>query len=364
MNVSGLFARFAVLAALAAIVGGCAGPQKMVHEQRRFFWPPLPERPRIEWVKSYYSQLDFPKTGMRQFMAGIAGDEEPISFMKPLDIKSNGKGKIYVSDAGVQGVFVYDLAKSDVHMLGKENSSGLFKQVIGVAVDSADNVYVSDAEKNLVLAFTADEKPLRTIELGPHVLKGGGLTIDNQRSRLYVADTKGHRIVAFGLDGKHLFSFGQRGDADASFNYPIDVDVNSKGDIIVADSMNARVQIFDSEGKFLRKFGRRGDGLGDFQIIKAVAVDSDDNIYVTDGKGHKVEIFSAGGDYLLSVGGLYSVHATGKEAPGGFLIPQGIDIDNNDAIYVVDQLNRRFQVFQYLSDRFLKANPIPGVELK
>lgn len=358
--------KFKQLGKVVAIVGmvvffaGCAAQQPQT--ARRFFWPPLPERPRIEWLKAYYSQQDFPKSGFSKFLQTIAGEEDAFSFNKPLDIKSNGKGKVYVTDAGLQGVVVYDMVKHDVHMLGRDEAAGMFRQVVGVTVDDVDNIYVSDAEKNLVLVFTPDEKPLRTINLADHVVKGGGLAIDVKRQRLFVVDTRGHKIVVFDLAGKYLFSFGQRGDADGSFNYPIDVEVNSKGEVVVADSMNARIQIFDSEGKFLRKFGRRGDGPGDFQIIKAVAIDSDDNIYITDGKGHKLEIYSTNGDYLLTVGGLYSVLQTGKEAPGGFLIPQGVDIDRNDTIYVVDQLNRRFQVFQYISDRFLREHPIPGYE--
>lgn len=359
--------KFKQLRKLAGVVGmvmlfaGCATQQQVT---RHFYWPPLPERPRIEWLKAYYSQQDFPKSSFDKFLTGIAGEEESLSFNKPLDIKSNGKGTVYVTDAGLQGVVVYDLVNHDVHMLGRDDAPGLFRQVAGVTVDDVGNIYASDAEKNLVLVFTPDEKPLRTINLAGHVVRGGGLAIDAKRQHLYVVDTRGHKIVVFDLGGKYLFSFGKRGDGDGMFNYPVDAKLDSKGELVVADAMNARIQIFDADGKFLRKFGQRGDGPGDFQIIKAVAIDSDNDIYVTDGKGNKLEIYSTNGDYLLTVGGLYSVLQTGKEAPGGFLIPQGIDIDRNDTIYVVDQLNRRFQVFQYISDRYLREHPIPGIELK
>ena len=94
--------------------------------------------------------------------------------------------------------------------------------------------------------------------------------------------------------------------------------------------------------------------------MKGVAVDSEDHIYVTEGKGHKLIIFGTNGEYLLTVGGLYSAITTGKQAPGGFVIPQGVFIDDKDVIYVVDQLNRRFQMFQYISDDFLRRNPIQG----
>ena len=54
MNARRLVTRLFVLALLALLAAGCATTQ--VQEQRRFFWPPLPERPRIEWLKAYYSQ--------------------------------------------------------------------------------------------------------------------------------------------------------------------------------------------------------------------------------------------------------------------------------------------------------------------
>ena len=341
------------------LLAGCAAEQQ---EVRHFYWPQLPERPRIEWKKAYSSQLDFPKTGFQAFVDAIAGSDEPIRFVKPVDIKSNGEGKVYISDPGAGVVYVYDLVKGEVHLLGGEDAIGQFKNPIGLTIDDNLNIYVSDQEKLMILVFDRDEKPLRAIPLQGIVGRPTGLAFDAQRKRLYVVDIKNHKVCVFSPDGKLITTIGKGGSGDGEFNFPTSVAINHKGEIVVADSMNARVQIFDADGKFLRKFGRRGDGLGEFQIIKSVAVDSDDNIYVTEGKGNNMLIFDTTGQFLMSVGGLYSVLGTGKDAPGGFLIPQGIDIDKHDTIYVVDQLNKRFQVFQYISDSYLKANPIPGYE--
>ncbi|MBT0653772.1 6-bladed beta-propeller [Geomobilimonas luticola] len=339
------------------LLAGCAAEQQ---EVRKFYWPQLPERPRIEWKKAYSSQLDFPRSGFKAFVSAIAGTEDPILFSKPVDIKSNGEGKVYVSDPMAGVVYVYDMVEGTVHLLGGEDAVGQFKNPVGLTLDGSLNIYVSDQEKLMILVFDRNEKPLRAIPLQGVLGRPTGMAFDKQRNRLYVVDIKDHRIGVFSPEGTLLSTIGKRGDEDGDLNFPTAVAVNSKGEIIVADSMNARIQIFDAEGKFLRKFGRRGDGPSDFQIVKGVAVDSDDNIYVTEGKGHKMLIFSTNGDFLLLVGGLYSVLGSGKAAPGGFLIPQGIDIDKNDTIYVVDQLNKRFQVFQYLSDRYLQANPVPG----
>lgn len=358
MNVLKLIRRFVGAAVLCALCAGCAGQQ--VREERRYFWPPLPERPRIEWLGAYSSQNDFPKQGFASFMAAIAGEEQAMSLTKPLDVYADGQDRIYVADPGLRGVVVFNMKERSVSMLGGPQAANQFNTPVSVTGDSQGNIYVSDAEKGGILIFDRFEVPRRFIDTKAAVKRNTDIAVDEKGQRILVVDAREHRIAILDMQGGLLSAFGKRGIEDGEFNFPVAVAINHKGEIIVGDAMNARVQIFDQDGKFLRKFGRRGDGPADFQIMKGVAVDSEDHIYVTEGKGHKLIIFGTNGEYLLTVGGLYSAITTGKQAPGGFVIPQGVFIDDKDVIYVVDQLNRRFQVFQYISDDFLKRNPIPG----
>ena len=353
--------RFIVVAAMTALVAGCAGQQ--VKSEQRFFWPPLPERPRVEWLGAYSDQNDFPKEGFAAFMEKVVGESsEAMSLTKPVDIYSDGKGKVFVADPGLQGVMVFDMIEKQTAMLGGENASIQFTSPVAVTGDSQGLIYVSDSAKGRILVFDSKGNSRRVVDTAPHVKRTGSVALDEKRQRMLVVDTREHRIVVLDMQGNFITTIGKRGGEDGEFNFPVAITLNHKDEIIVADAMNARVQIFDKDGKFLRKFGQRGDGPADFQIIKGVAVDSEDHIYVTEGKGHKLVIFGTNGEYLLTVGGLYSSVTTGKRAPGGFVIPQGISIDDKDVIYVVDQLNRRFQVFQYISDAFLGRNPIPGLQ--
>lgn len=354
-----IISRFIVVAAMAALFAGCAGQQV---KTERYFWPPLPDRPRLEWLGSYSSQNDFPKEGFAAFMEKIVGGEVGINLTKPVDIYSDGKGMVYVADPGLRGVAVFNMTDRQMALLGGENASTQFTTPVSVTGDSQGQIYVADADKGRILIFDSNGNLRRFIDTKPHVQRNGGVALDEKRQRMLVVDTREHRIVVLDPQGNLITSFGKRGSGDGEFNFPVAVTLNHQGEIIVADAMNARIQIFDNDGKFLRKFGRRGDGPADFQIIKGVAVDSEDHIYVTEGKGHKLIIFGTNGEYLLTVGGLYSSITSGKLAPGGFVIPQGIYIDDKDVVYVVDQLNRRFQVFQYISDSFLGRNPIPGIQ--
>lgn len=347
----------------ASFLGGCATTTQEV-QKRRYFFPRLPERPRLEWLNAYSDQNDFPKKGMGSFLANVVGEESGIALESPLDIKASPDGRVFVADTALPGVAIFDLKNKEVRLLGGTKGLQLFVRPTNLALDDSGNLYVLDVDRKMITVFDKAEKPLREIAYADTMKSGGALAWDRLRKRLVCVDVRGDKIYFLTPEGKLLGSFGKPGDMDGELNRASAVTVNSKGEVIVVDAFNARIQIFDGDGKFLRKFGVRGDNPGEFQQIKSAAVDSEDHIYVTDGKGNKVDIFTANGEYLLTFGARASVVLTGRNVPYGFLIPQGIDIDADNVIYVVDSMNKRFHVIQYLSDDFIRKNPIPGFELK
>lgn len=342
----------AVLAslALAFIMSGCATEQ--VQTGRRYVWPRPPDSPRIEWLKSYYSQDDFPKSTWIRIVEILFGKDEPLAFDKPIDIKSDGKGKVFITDISLAAIFVYDLNKQIVEKWskGSDVEKSLAITPYYLDIDRLGNIYTVGTTLKTIYVLNSLGGVVNRIDFSKEVKAPAGIMVDDDKGRIYLVDTGGGKVVVYDLSGKHLFSFGKPGEEKGEFNRPSPIAMNRKGEIIVGDVMNARVQIFDRDGKFLRKFGQRGDGAADFQIIKGLSVDSDNNVYVTDGKANQIKIFSDKGDFLLSLGTAYSVTKTMKEAPGGFLLPQGIHIDEKDTIYVADQANMRFQIFKYLKD--------------
>lgn len=346
--------KYLIASAFVLLVCGCA---ETVPSKTRYFWPRLPDRPRVEWLGAYGSQLDLPATSGRKFKRVLVGEDAPISFATPMDIKSDGKGRVFVADPGGPAVYVYDTSLNEVRFFPRRRDEVRLRQPISIALDEDGSLYVADRWLGIVLVYGPDEEFRGIISFKGRVGKLVAIAVDKERKRLLVADTSDHRIKVFSLDGEFRFQFGGQGEGDGQFNYPIAINVNRAGEILVADAMNARIQVFDGSGVFQRKFGKRGSGIGDFQLIKGVATDSDGNVYVTDGRTHRVLIFSKEGEFLLPLGGMYSI-STRKVAPGGFVVPQGIDVDQNDTIYVVDQMNRRFQVFQYLTEEYLRRHPL------
>ncbi|NVN99868.1 MAG: 6-bladed beta-propeller [Geobacteraceae bacterium] len=347
------FSKYRLLALVASVLflSGCATGQP--ESTRRYVFPRPPDPPKIEWIKSYYSQQDFPKTGFESFMETLFGETRPIAFEKPIDIKSNGKGVVYVTDIVTNSIHVYDLVNNKVTLWTKnsDNEKALQIDPVYLSLDSAGLIYTVGKGESSIYVLDPTGVVVKKIDFSGKVKEVGGICVDDPRGRIYLVDVKGGKIEVFTKAGAHLLTFGKQGDGNGELNRPFPIAVNSKGEIIVGDVMNGRVQIFDGDGKFLRKFGQRGDANAEFQIIKGLSVDSDDNVYVTDGKANQIKIYNTNGEFLLGLGTAFSVSISKRESPGGFLLPQGIFIDKNDMIYVADQANMRFQIFKYLKDK-------------
>lgn len=328
-----------------------------VVQQERYFWPPPPNTPKIEWLKAYSSQLDIDKSSGQRFVTALVGDDQPISLIKPIEVKSVPElERIYVSDLGRSAVLVFDNGQHELRQLETPDGVAPLNHPLSIVVDRQNTIYVLERRSASIYVFDSDEKFQRLIKLKPLSISNPvTMAIDRNSERLYVADAASRTVVGLGLDGRFINKIGSGGEGSGQFNLPVSVAVNSRGQLIIADAFGANVQIFDADGKYLRTFGQRGDSSGDFQLIKSVAVDSEDNIYVVDGRMHNISIFNQQGQLLLVLGGYYAVSLSGKLAPGGFSVPIGMDIDSSDKIYVVDQLNARVQVFQYLSEKYQRS---------
>ncbi|HRN96619.1 MAG TPA: hypothetical protein PLD54_04185, partial [Candidatus Levybacteria bacterium] len=114
-----------------------------------------------------------------------------------------------------------------------------------------------------------------------------GVAIDSA-GNIYVSDAQNDRIQKFDADGNFILQWGSEGTANGQFQEPTGIAVNSFDEVIVADLSNHRVQIFDTNGNYIRTIGVGLCELnvpGDFCTPWGVAVDVSDNIYISVGSG-------------------------------------------------------------------------------
>lgn len=323
---------------LALFLSCASAPKALVDYtlSEGIIWPGPPEKPRIKYLWSLHIV-----SGSDRLLDVLAGHDaaeaDEAMLQRPHGLFVSGD-TMYITDPGAFRVSVIDLKTNKSFNIERADRIPLLSP-IGIVVDPEGRIYVSDADLARVAVFNAKGKFIRF--LGGEFKRPTGLALNTERKLLYVADTWAHTVYVYDLDGGRLRSIGQRGEGMGKMNYPTHIAIDRDGYLYVSDTLNFKVQIFTPTGAFLTEFGLVGDTYDTFDKIKGIAVDTGGHIYVVDSAQDMVKIYDRSGTLLLFFGQKGHFY-------GDFYLPAGIFIDDNDRIYVSDGLNRRIQAFQFL----------------
>jgi len=258
-----------------------------------------------------------------------------------------------------------------------------------VALDSNQNVYVTDEALNRISIFDKDGEFLSKWGVAGsgdgELNKPAGIKFDAE-DNLYVADGSNNRVQKFTKDGKFLLKWGEAGSGEGQFNLPWGLALDSKGDVYVADWRNNRIQKFTADGQFLAEFGSRGgvapvfhpstaehgelnptqqSGPGEFNRPTAVAVDKDGDVYVVDWGNDRVQVLTPDGRHITTFTGDAGMSKWGQEKLNAnpdmirqrnlmrdmssekhFWRPKAIEIDDAGRIIILDSNRNRLQVYR------------------
>lgn len=239
---------------------------------------------------------------------------------------------------------------------GSQGSArGEFDFPIGIAINRADEVFVSDHYNSRVQKFDRSGKLLEVIITRPNP---GGICLDAD-ANLYIShfgasarvkERLPDRISVHDKTGKRIREWGKTGTGEAEFDMPGGMASARDGRLYIADQTNRRIQVFDGNNgdKFLFQWGRYGTSQGEFGGDinpksrvggpQFVAIDSTGHIYTTEGSVCRVQKFTPDGKFLLAWG-------DSEDKPGSFggdfqLIkgkirgPIAICIDKKDRVWV------------------------------
>lgn len=210
---------------------------------------------------------------------------------------------------------------------GKKGSKhGEFNFPIAIAINAADEVFVTDHYNARVQKFSTEGKFLAEISVAPGpsgiaVSATGAIYVGHFSGVKGVKERLSDKVTVYSPAGKLLREWGKSGSGDGEFNMPGGIAIDKEDRVYVADQTNHRVQVFDAEGKFLRKWGEYGTKQGQFggnEPIKSrvggpqfVAFDSAGNIYTTEASVGRVQKFTPDGKFLLAWG-------DNQDKPGSF----------------------------------------------
>lgn len=347
---------------IAILFQGCATKEAPKKEEERVVYPAPPNEPRVAYIDTYRGRKDSeaPKLSAMDILMGETIESKAMNpvIIKPYGVSLNN-GKIYAVDTAAKFVYQIDEKTRDVLLIGM-SGPGTLAGPVDVAVDGNGSIYISDMRLKKIHVY--NDKGIFQSSFGSRLelTHPTGIIIDKKLNRLYVADTKAHKIKVYDLQTKKiLFELGKRGHENGEFNFPTNIAIDKRNNnIVVADTQNFRVQIFDKDGKFIRTFGKVGDRPGEFARPKGIGVDTEGHIYVTDSAFNNVQIFNEEGKLMMFFG-----HA-GYVEPGTFRLITGLYIDEKDKIVIADGFTGRVQTFQYISENWKKDHPKEYQELK
>ena len=270
-------------------------------------------------------------------------------------------------------VFARGVTQQGPHEYNQEDGSLVWPTC--VAIDSQQNVYVSDEWLNRISIFSKDGEYVgkweeREGDGDGELNRPSGMAFDKD-DNLFIVDSLNHRIQKFTKDGKFLAKWGRQGSGDGEFNMPWGIDIDGQGNVYVADWRNDRIQKFSADGKFLMKFGSSGSGEGQFNRPTGVAVDKDGIIYVADWLNDRFQVFDTDGSFVSLHTGDATVSKWGKDKLDAnpemwgereraeglereklLWAPSGITVDDQNRVFICESPRNRIQVYRKQSPTF------------
>lgn len=203
---------------------------------------------------------------------------------------------------------------------------GEFDFPIAIAINDADEVFVTDHLNSRVQRFDRDGKLLGLFPVLPNpggiaLDAGGNIYLTHIHASGQSKHDAGDFVSVYDPDGTLLRRWGQSGMAAGEFDCPGGIAVAKHGRVYVADQTNHRVQVFDQTGTFLLQWGEYGNEPGQFGGKGSpksrvggpqfVAFDSAGNVWTTEGANCRVQEFTPDGELL-------SFWGSAEDRPGGF----------------------------------------------
>ena len=344
-----------------------AAQKEEIPDFTKIVFPFEPAVPRVRYLDYFATSLpdfgeerkDQKKQRWMDRLAGVdpnAGSKKNpkvrYALYTPYGVAVDSKGRLYVADTRVGAVFIFNTETDDVELI-RNGSEAHFKSILGVAIDDADHLFVSDNGLHVVEEFDANHKYLGSF--GNGVLRGPcGIAIDPENRYLYVVDTDLDQVIVFDADTRNVIrKIGTTGKNHTltdpgEFSKPTNAAVDKDGNLYVTDTLNDRVEAFDADGQFIRAWGKNGDGAGNFARPKGIAVDADGHVWVADAMLNRMQIFTPEGQLLLAFGNFGNM-------PGQFQSLTGLAIDKLNRVFAAEQLLGRVQMFRYYTDAEAKA---------
>ncbi|MHC4203935.1 MAG: 6-bladed beta-propeller [Planctomycetota bacterium] len=348
MHKSGLINSLAFMAGISilCLFSGCRSANIPEREEPVFF-PPLPETPRLQFLKSFSGPQDLGAPKISAFEKFIAGEPDRIEGIATPYGVAIFKGKLYVCDVGKRMVEVFDLRNRTFDYLTKDRR---LLNPVNIYIDEDGSKYIADPTAGMVFVFDTKNNISAMLGRGANIKP---IDVVVRGALCYVTDFASNQIVVMNkATGREVARLGKRNAgqklaeplmklSNGEFSLISDLALDRQGNIYVTDKAGARITQFDRSGIFRRTIGRLGDNIDEFIRPKGIAIDKDDRIWVVDTGSEVAKIYNQQAQLLLFFG------LPGNK-PGMMNLPSKIVLDHDNIEffkqYAVEGANIEFLV--------------------
>jgi uncharacterized protein (TIGR03437 family) len=233
----------------------------------------------------------------------------------------------------------------------------------GIALDSANNLYIADINNNRIRKMSAPDGTMSTFAGGGAVgnlgdgswaflaeLNGPRDVVVDSSGNLYISDSDNHRIrevrngKIYTIAGNGVPGFAGDGDlaVNAQLNCPIGLALDAAGNLYIADSQNFRIRRISPSGVITTIAGNghpgySGDGgpatAATLNFPAGVAVDKAGNVYIADTQNNVIRMLTPpanpGGLPAINSGGVVTARDFGgfpTVSPGSWIEIYGTNL--------------------------------------
>lgn len=301
------------------------GCQKEVSFDESFdpvFFPPPPNQPRLQFLKSYADGSEFDVEEASFLESFVLGDPEvKVGIIgMPYGVAIHD-GKIYVCDVGQSNVKVLDLVNNTFSIFPSGRS---LKKGSNIFIEPDGTKYITDPKNGVVSVWNAKDKIVAFLgkDLGMKPLD-----VSVSGDKVFVTDGSSNQVLVLDKHNGELLDRIGKQVVDRTkwgveeFSMITDLCLDKHGNIYVGDKLKGKLTVFKPSGVHLRSYGKPGSLPNSLIRVKGSAVDREDRVWVIDaGPATAVKVFRKDGRLLMMAGFL------GQE-PGQMYAPVDVVID-------------------------------------
>lgn len=309
----------------------------------------------------------------------------------PSAVALDGTGNVYVADRGNEIVRKIVTATGLISTVAGDGSSGFYGDggpatnanlwnPMGVASDTAGNLYIADRYNNRIRRVSASTGLITTVAGNDTGTLADGIPATaaqlpapvaaslDAAGNYYIADTTYHAVrkviassgliytVAGGVGGIPGYNGDSQPATDAKVFNPSGMASDAAGNLFIADTSNHRIRkVTASTGLITTVAGTGVAGYnGDSQPAtnaqvsgpKGVAVDGAGNLYIADTSNHRIRKVTAGTGQITTLAGTGTAGYNGDNQPGTNAqvnAPCWVVVDAAGNLYIADTGNARIR---------------------